>query len=88
MWKFLAVSAMSVMFGMWVQVLRTPTETVNEKILTIQISELHQQIDGQTAEIAALRQSVAQLSVDTAQIAEKVGVTAHPVTAPLVRIPQ
>jgi len=84
-WKFAAISALSVLLGMGVQVLRTPApppDAVYEKELNLRILELQQKIDTQTNEISALRQSVNQLSTDTAGIAAKVGVTAHPVTAP------
>jgi hypothetical protein len=85
LWKWLAIAALSVLLGMGVQVLRTPTpptDTVQEKELNLRILELQQKIDSQTSEISALRQSVNQQSVDIAGIAAKVGVTAHPVTAP------
>jgi cell division protein FtsL len=84
-WKWLAISALSILLGMGVQVLRTPampTDAVYEKELNLRVLELQQKIDTQTSEISALRQSVNQQSVDIAGIAAKVGVTAHPVTAP------
>jgi hypothetical protein len=84
-WKWLAVSALSVLLGMGVQIFRTPAvppDAVYEKELNLRILELQQKIDSQTSEISALRQSVNQQSVDIAGIAAKVGVTAHPVTAP------
>ena len=87
-WKYIAISALSVLLGMGVQIFRTPTvvpipsDTVYEKELNLRVLELQQKIDTQTSEISALRQSVNQQSVDIAGIAAKVGVTAHPVTAP------
>lgn len=84
-WKYIAISALSVLMGMGVQVFRTPlppSDAVYEKELNLRILELQQKIDTQTSEISALRQSVNQQSVDIAGIAAKVGVTAHPVTAP------
>lgn len=82
LWKLVAVFALSTLLGMAAQIYRTPTDMVQEKELNLRILELQQKIDVQTAEIAALRQSVNQQSVDIAGIAAKVGVTAHPVTAP------
>ena len=85
LWKWLAIAALSVLLGMAVQVYRTPVipaDAVYEKELNLRVLELQQKIDTQTAEISALRQSVNQQSVDIAGIAAKVGVTAHPVTAP------
>ena len=84
-WKYIAISALSVLIGMGVQIFRTPVvpaDAVYEKELNLRILELQQKIDTQTSEISALRQSVNQQSVDIAGIAAKVGVTAHPVTAP------
>lgn len=82
LWKYVAVTAVSVLLGMGIQVFREPKDTVSEKELTLRVLELQQKIDSQTSEISALRQSVNQQSVDIAGIATKVGVTAHPVTAP------
>src|SRR5258708_4621847 len=84
-WKWAAISALSVLLGMGVQIFRTPVvpaDAVYEKELNLRVLELQQKIDTQTSEISALRQSVNQQSVDIAGIAAKVGVTAHPVTAP------
>jgi len=87
-WKYVAISALSVLLGMAMQIFRTPavvpipSDTVYEKELNLRVLELQQKIDSQTSEISALRQSVNQQSVDIAGIAAKVGVTAHPVTAP------
>lgn len=87
-WKYIAISALSVLLGMAMQIFRTPavvpipSDTVYEKELNLRVLELQQKIDSQTQEINALRGSVNQMSVDVAGIATKVGVTAHPVVAP------
>jgi len=87
-WKYIAISALSVLLGMAMQIFRTPavvpipSDTVYEKELNLRVLELQSKIDTLTSEVSALRQSVNQLSTDTAGIAAKVGVTAHPVTAP------
>lgn len=82
LWKWLAVSAISVLLGMGVQILRTPPDIVQEKELNLRILELQEKIDAQTREITALRQSVNQQAVDIAGIAAKVGVSAHPAVSP------
>jgi hypothetical protein len=85
LWKWLAIAALSVLLGMGVQVLRTPTpptDTVQEKELNLRILELQQKIDTQTREINALRGTVNQMSVDLSGIATKVGASAHPVLTP------
>lgn len=81
-WKFVAVSALSILMGMGLQIFREPKDTVSEKEMNLRILELQQKIDQQTSEIVALRASVNQQSVDIAGIAGKVGVAAHPVVAP------
>lgn len=82
LWKYVAISTLSVLFGMGVQIFRTPTDVVKESEMNLRILELQGKIDAQTNEIVALRASVNQQSVDIAGIASKVGVTAHPVVAP------
>lgn len=80
--KIVAVASISVLFGMGVQTLREPKDNVTQHELALQLVQLQSKIDTLSNEVAALRQSVNQQSTDIAGIAEKVGVTAHPVTAP------
>lgn len=81
-WKWIAGLLAALMMGMFIQVLREPKDMVTEKELALQLTQLQGKIDVMSNEVAALRQSVNQQSVDIAGIAEKVGVTAHPVVAP------
>lgn len=84
-WKWIAGLLAALMLGMGAQMLREPKDTVSEKEMQTQILVLENKIDTLNNEVAALRQSVNQQSTDIAGIAEKVGVTAHPVVAPAVR---
>ena len=81
LWQWLAVACASVLFGMFIQQLRSPSP-VTQSELTERVVELQDKIDAQTKEIVALRASVNQQSVDIAGVAAKVGSTAHPVVAP------
>jgi len=77
-----AIGFFGVFLGLASAVLRAPTDAVTEREMNSRMLEIGDKLDAQSREIAALRQSVNQLSTDTAGIAMKVGVTAHPVTAP------
>lgn len=82
LWKWVAGLLAALILGMAVQIMREPRDIVTEKELALQLTQLQGKIDVMSNEVAALRQSVNQQSVDIAGIAEKVGVTAHPVVAP------
>lgn len=82
-WRWIAMAVCGVLLGMFVKTLAEPKDTVSEKELTLQVVQLQSKIDSLTNEVVALRASVNQQNVDIAGIASKVGVTAHPVVAPV-----
>ncbi len=88
-WKYIAISTLGILLGMGAQMFREPKDVVSKTELTLlleqqrsSVVELHSKIDEQTREIIALRATVNLLSIDTAGIAMKVGVAAHPVIVP------
>jgi hypothetical protein len=92
LWKYVAIAALSLLLGMVGQMFREPKDNVTKNELNLLLEqqktvslELQAKIDAQTREIIALRASVAQQSVDIAEIAAKVGATAHPSVMPRER---
>lgn len=81
-WRWVAVAACGILIGMFARSLQEPKDNVTQKDVSMQFLVMQNKIDTLSNEVAALRQSVNQQNTDIAGIAEKVGVTAHPVTAP------
>lgn len=83
LWKWVAGLLAALILGMAVQAVREPKDIVTQREMSTQLLILQNKIDTLSNEVAALRTTVNQQNTDLAGIAEKVGVAAHPVAAPI-----
>lgn len=81
-WRWVSGLLAALILGMAVQAMREPKDTVTQKEMALQLLVMQNKIDALSNQVAALQQSMNQTNYDVAGIAEKVGVTAHPVVAP------
>ena len=82
-WKWISGMLATLVLGYALHAVTQPKDAVTQHEMSTQLLILQNKIDVLSNEVAALRTTVNQQNTDLAGIAEKVGVTAHPVVAPV-----